>query len=161
MTTITVNYLDLTLLCVLSFFVVRGVMHGLIEEAAGLIGVVGGLFASYKYHGLVAPYLVGLMPDQSWRDILAYVFIFITVLLVVGLVARLLQKLVKFAFANFVDKLGGAGIGLLKGMVLCAIVLNLTMPFFAQAAFVRESRIIPHIASFMDVFRELLPQNLV
>ena len=43
------NYLDIIIVVILSYCVIRGVFRGLIKELSSIIGVFGGFYAAYTY----------------------------------------------------------------------------------------------------------------
>lgn len=97
-------------------------MHGFVGEVAGVVSLVGGFWAAHAYHSLLSPRLTAIA-DPAWRTIAAYVLIFLAVILVVAVLARLLQKILSFSFVSWADRLAGGLLGLAKGVLLCALAL--------------------------------------
>ena len=72
-------------------------------EVAGLLSIVGGFWVSHHFHTVLAPHLT-FITEPAWRNIASYVLLFLGVLIAVGLLARLLQKLLAFSFVGWIDK---------------------------------------------------------
>ena len=88
-------------------------------------------------------------------------FLVLGVLIAVGLLARLLQKLLAFSFVGWIDKLTGGLLGLAKGVLLCAVVLLLLQKLFGDAEFLRHSRALPYFNSLISQVRGWLPPDLI
>ena len=93
---------DLIIVLILVFFGTRGFISGFVGEVAGLVSLLGGLWAAHHYHALLAPRLT-LIVDPSWRVIAAYVLIFLGVIISVAILARILQKILSFSFVSWLE----------------------------------------------------------
>lgn len=154
------NYFDIAVLCILSMFTLRGLIRGFVAEIAGVVAIVGGLWYARRSFTTVAEYLT-FIPDPTWRQIVAYVLIFLAVMLVVGIVARILRKVLEFSFVAWVDKLAGALTGAFKGLVICAALLILVQAFLPDAAFIRNSKVIPYLQAVMEQVKSYLPPDII
>ena len=155
----SMNYLDILLVCILGLFALRGVFQGFIAEAAGLISLLGGFWCSYHYYPQAAPYIT-FVEDAAWRQIIAYAAIFLGVFLLTGILARILQKLLSLSFMVWLDKLAGLVFGLLKGLVICSLLLIAIKTFLDDAPFLRSSVITPYLRSVIETLYDLLPPDL-
>lgn len=151
---------DLIVVLALLFFAGRGFAQGFVGEVAGLISLVGGFWAAHTYHSLLALRLTAIS-DPAWRSIAAYVLIFLAVILAVALLARLLQKILSFSFVSWADRLAGCLLGLVKGVILCALALLVLQKFFYDAEFMRHSRVMPYFNALMEQVRGWLPPELL
>ncbi|WP_297826047.1 CvpA family protein [uncultured Desulfovibrio sp.] len=151
---------DLIIVLALVFFAGRGFVHGFVGEVAGVVSLVGGFWAAHAYHPLLAPRLT-FIADPAWRTIAAYVLIFLAVILGVAVLARILQKILSFAFVSWADRLAGLLLGLAKGVLLCALFLLVLQKFFHDAPFMRNSRVLPYFNALMEQMRAWLPPDLL
>ena len=154
------NYFDVAVVSILVLFTLRGFLRGFVGEVAGVVAIVGGLWFAHRFSPQVAVYL-DFVRDPLWRNVLAYALTFLAILLLVGLTARVLQKILSFSFVSWADKLAGAALGLVKGLVICSVLLLLAQRFLSDAAFMRESRVLPYLNSVMHQVRAYLPPDLV
>ena len=90
---------DVIIVLVLTAFAARGFWTGFVGEVAGLLSIVGGFWVSHHFHTVLAPHLT-FITEPAWRNIASYVLLFLGVLIAVGLLARLLQKLLAFSFVG-------------------------------------------------------------
>ena len=152
--------LAVIIVLVLTAFAARGFWTGFVGEVAGLLSIVGGFWVSHHFHTVLAPHLT-FITEPAWRNIASYVLLFLGVLIAVGLLARLLQKLLAFSFVGWIDKLTGGLLGLAKGVLLCAVVLLLLQKLFGDAEFLRHSRALPYFNSLISQVRGWLPPDLI
>lgn len=153
------NYFDVIVVCVLLLFSLRGCLRGFVGEIAGIAGILGGLWLAHRYHMTVAAHLL-FLNDPVWRVMAAYVLTFLAVLMSVGLLGRVLRKILAFSFVSWVDKAAGFLLGLLKGLIACALLLFVAQRFVGDAEFMRQSRTLPYINAVMEQVRARLPAPL-
>lgn len=154
------NYFDIAVLCILSMFTLRGLIRGLVAEIAGVVAIVGGLWYARRSFATLADYLT-FIPDPTWRQIVAYVLIFLAVMIAVGIVARILRKVLEFSFVMWVDKVAGALTGAFKGLVICSALLILVQAFLPDAVFIRDSKVIPYLKAIMEQVKNYLPPDII
>ncbi len=49
------NILDVVLLSVIALFTLRGALRGFLDEVAGLVGILGGVWLAGRYYGELGP----------------------------------------------------------------------------------------------------------
>ncbi len=150
---------DLVIVVTLVFFTLRGISNGFVGEVAGIVSLIGGFWAARTFNGQLAPHLA-FVSDPSLRYITACAILFIAVMLIIGLLARVLKKIIAFSFAAWADRLAGALLGLAKGVLLWAIVIIVLEKLFKDAPFMRDSRVIPYLSSLIDQLKQSLPPEL-
>ena len=151
---------DVIVVLVLVFFTLRGFWNGFVGEVAGLVSLVGGLWAAHNFHPLLSGYLT-FISAPAWRQLAAYVLIFIATLVLVGVLARILQKVLSFSFVAWVDKLAGGILGLAKGLLLCSLVLIVLQKLMGNMAFLQNSRALPYFTSLIEQIRAWLPPDVL
>ncbi|MBO4368668.1 MAG: CvpA family protein [Desulfovibrio sp.] len=151
---------DLIIILLLVFFSLRGLSNGFIAEVAGIIAIVGGFSCANAFQSKLAASL-GFITNPSVRSITAYVLIFIAVMLLVSLIARILRKILEISFAKWIDNLAGLLLGLAKGLLLCSLCLIVIQALFANAPFIQNSHTIPYLTAFIERLREWMPADLM
>lgn len=156
----TLNYFDMIILVLLGLFLLRGVMNGLLIELFGLLGLVGGLLYAGYAHQDVGPYLADLIRRPDWREIASYALVFFGVLLAVDLLTRVASKALSLPASPLLDKGLGAVLGLMRGLVACAICLVLLRHFVSDTPFFKESFVAPWLGPVLDFVKLYLPAGL-
>jgi membrane protein required for colicin V production len=128
----------------IAFSVIAAAIEGFFHEAFKLAGlVVGYLLAAWQYHRLAdwfAPHL-----KSPWLgEIAGFLIIFFAVLLIAGIAGRIARSVVKKAGLAGIDRFLGAVLGLLKGVLVVAIVLTAVAAFAPGAKWLAGSRLAPY-----------------
>lgn len=155
----TFNYFDVAVLCILGLFTLRGLLQGLVAEVAGVAAIIAGFWYAHRVYQDVAAYLTAIA-DPTWRDIAAYLLVFLAVVVLVGFLARLLRKVLAFSFISWIDKLAGGALGLVKGLLICSLLLILVQRFLGEPAFMHNSAVLPYLNAVMEQIRNHLPADL-
>lgn len=158
------NILDLAILALLGFFLVKGLMQGLIREVMGLVGIVAGLFLGLAYYGQLAQLArQALRIEAPWLDAVSFgVILLVVFALVVSLGALITSALAKMRLSPLNRLLGGA-LGLLKGVLLAYLLLNmllLLMPFSPPQQ-LRSSLAAPYVISIGREVMSLAPDDFI
>ncbi|MCB9493833.1 MAG: CvpA family protein [Desulfobacteraceae bacterium] len=154
------NGLDIAILCILGFTLVRGIMTGLVQSVSGLIGAVAGFYAAYFYYPALADFLKKWVEPGSALNIASFFVIFCAVVIVVTLIGRMLKWIMKIVFLGWVDRLGGGLIGLLKGcIVVSALVIVLTTFLPPKSPVLKNSTILPYVSEVSELMMELVPSD--
>lgn len=154
------NYFDVLLLGILALFSVRGAVRGLLDEVAGLVGLVLGVYFAGLFYTPLGARMAPAFREASWAYALAYGLILVGAMLVVALCARVLHKVMKVAYADWINHTAGAVVGALKGLLACVIIVAL-LDFFLQGAdFVRQSQVAPHIRTVTTWVKATVPPSL-
>jgi membrane protein required for colicin V production len=135
---------DWIILAFLMFSVIAAAIEGFFREAFGLAGlVVGYIVAAWQYHRLAnwfAPYL-----KSPWvGEIAGFLIIFFAVLIVAGAAGHIARWAMKKAGLSTIDRVLGAVLGLLKGVLVVAIVLTAVTAFAPAARWLADSEFAPY-----------------
>ena len=113
------NKIDILLLVILGFGLIRGFMRGLIIEMASLLAIVVGIYGAIHFSFFTARLLGELMPSsQQTIEVVAFGITLIVLMLAVMFLAKVLTKMLKAAELGFLNRLAGALFGVLKAAVI-------------------------------------------
>jgi membrane protein required for colicin V production len=135
---------DWIILGFLVFSVTAAAIEGFFHEAFKLAGlVVGYLLAAWQYHRLAdwfAPHL-----KSPWLgEIAGFLIIFFAVLIIAGIAGRIARSVMRKAGLSGIDRFLGAVLGLLKGVLVVAIVLTAMTAFAPAAKWLAGSQLAPY-----------------
>lgn len=155
-----INYFDVLLLALMLLFAVRGGIRGLVDEVAGLVGLILGVYAAGLWYTPFGLRMAPAFRDTGWAYMLAYGLILVAVMVGVALLAKVLHKILKFAYADWINHLCGGVAGLLKGVLVCVVIVALLDFFLQGAEFVRASQIAPQVRVVTTWIKGAVPPNL-
>lgn len=123
--TFDMAWVDIGLLVFLLLSVVVGLLRGFVFELLSLAGWFAAYFAARYGAPLAMPHIPVGPPGSALNHGVAFAAVFLLALLVWGLTARLLRSLIRATPLNPVDRLFGAGFGLLRGLIVLLVLTAL------------------------------------
>jgi len=142
------NLLDIAIIVIMIFFVVRGIFRGFFMEIASLAGVILGIVLGFRLHprmtGILRPYLLSF--DDFTLQLISFALIFTIVLLLCNLTGWIIKFILNKTSLGWADRGLGAGLSVLKGIIV-VYVLMVILTFFlpSQAPLVARSQLAPWI----------------
>ncbi len=116
--------LDITGIIIILLFFIRGYMKGIIMAAFSVIAILLGLLVALKLSQSFATWL--LVNDyiaSGWAQVISYVVLFIGVVLIVRMLAKLLQKAIEGLMLGIFNKLAGGIVYAFLGAVIWSSLL--------------------------------------
>ena len=130
------NVFDIVIAALLIFGFVRGVMKGLFVEVASLAAIIGGVYGAIHFSYFIGDFLKEAVSwDQEYVSLAAFAGTFITIIVTIALLGKMLTKLADFAALGVINKILGGVFGAIKiGLILSVIFIffgkmNDTIPF--------------------------------
>ncbi len=100
--------LDIIFAVVVIIAMIKGYQRGLIVGVFSFVALIVGLAAAIKLSTVVAGYIGRTVKvSQQWLPLLSFAVIFLIVVLLVHLAARLIEKSVQIAMLGWLNRLGG------------------------------------------------------
>jgi membrane protein required for colicin V production len=139
-----VNIADWIILLALVISVVQAASSGFFQEAFGIVGLVFGyLLAAWQYRRL-AGHFEAYISSKWLGEIVAFLAIFLGVMVLAGILGKIVRWLMKEAGLNVVDRFFGGVLGLLRGCLLVAIVLVSMTAFTPTSRWLQGSSLAPY-----------------
>lgn len=155
------NLLDMLIIVILCFCLIRGVFRGLIKEISSIIGVLGGFYAAYTYYPLLAKPMSSWISNTGYLNILSFMVIFCVVLIVISILGIVIKYLLNIAFLGWVDRICGAGFSLLKGVLIVSVLMLILTAFLPQgAALVKQSLLAPHVVVVSEKMAKVVSKDM-
>lgn len=128
------NYLDLIIILVVGFFVIKGLRRGFFQEILGLLGLVVALIVATKYTSNAAIWIDKFLDlPPVLVTLLGFLLIFFAIVFGVQLITHVLQRIARYSFLGWLEKLAGGIVGFLKGATIVSLlILFLFMIPFAK-----------------------------
>jgi len=139
--------IDIVFLILMVFAIWKGVSKGLIIALFSIIGFIVGLAAALKLSALVAVKLSAATNSSGkWLPLIAFILVFVAVLILVNLGARLIQKSFEMLMLGWINRIGGVLLYVLLYSILYSIFLfYASMLHFIQPESIAASQVYPYI----------------
>ena len=127
------NYLDVIIAIPLLWGAYKGWQRGLIFEVAMIIGMILGFYLAFKFSSLFE-HLVGtyIHGSNSALPYLTFFLVFIGVIIVMILLAKFLEKIIKISSLTPINQVLGAVFGCIKFCLAVSVLLSLFRPMDAR-----------------------------
>ena len=152
------NWLDIILLVIIAVTIVIGAIRGFVRQIIGLLAVIVGLILAIRYYSYVAEVFTFVRNDVL-AQLLGFFLVFVAVLCVGWMINIFLTKAVRGPFRSLNHFLG-AGLGLIKGILICGVVVFGLLVFPVNTGMIKESLLAPYCIKIVDTAYDLIPQEL-
>ena len=158
---IPLGWVDLVLLAVFLLSVLVGLWRGFVFEIVSLLGWL----LAFIIANSAGPFLAELIPlsssDPQVRLWVAYIVVFVLVLLTCTLFARMLRALISATPLSFVDHLLGGAFGVVRGSLILVVVATLvTLSPYANSTTWKSSHGALWLGVALEGLKPILPQSL-
>jgi len=150
------NWLDIVILVAIAVAAFLGLRMGLIKAVLLLAGIIVGVILAGHYSGPLGERLTFIASEGVAKGI-AFAIIMIAVLVVAAIVASLLTWTAKVVMLGWVNRLGGAVLGLLLGALFCGARLAMWVHFLGAAEAITDSAIATILLDRLPMVLALLP----
>ncbi|MDH4205388.1 MAG: CvpA family protein [Desulfobacteraceae bacterium] len=126
------NLFDLIIISILCFCLIRGIFTGLIREVLSVTGVLAGFLAASTSYVKVAKFLPHWIPDASKIKLLSFLSIFFGFIITISILGGIIKSLLKIDLLRSVDRTFGAGVGIVKGVLIVSVLLLALTAFLPE-----------------------------
>ena len=161
------SIVDLVLILIIAAFAFFGLFFGFIHTLGSLLGTVLGVFLASRLIDPVYEAYGWLLGGGAVGKVIMFVILFVLISRLVGLMFWFLEKtfnLLKIIpFAKTINRLLGAVLGFLEGVLVVAVVVYIALQFIHAGALeqtLRSSPVVIHLLYIVDVIKFLFPQQL-
>ena len=170
---LSINYFDFIIAIFLLWSAYRGFTKGFLIMAASLAALVLGVWGAIRFSHLTAALLISTFGLQTqYLGLISFALTFLIIVILVHLLSRALDKLVKAVALGIVNRLAGLLFGILKTAFLISIFLVILNGINNRIPFIPEehkensllyqplSRLAPAIFPFLyfDEIRDRIPE---
>lgn len=153
------NWLDVILIVILIVTSFLGIIKGLVKQLFGLLAVIIGLILALGFYSQVSWLYRRLISNEVLSHFLGFITIFLAVLCIGWLSSRTLSKLIKGPL-KLLNKVLGGGLGLLKGILVCGVVVFALLVFPISKKALKESQLSPVCLQMTRAIIGLIPREL-
>jgi membrane protein required for colicin V production len=130
--------LDIIFAVLIGLAIFRGYQRGLVAGVFSLVAIIIGLAAALKLSAAVAGYIgQAVRVSDRWLPIISFIVVFLLVLWLIRLGARLIQKTMEMAALGWINRLGG----ILLYAVVFIIVYSILLFYAGQVRLLQPDTI--------------------
>lgn len=153
--------LDYGVLVIVGLSIGLGWWRGFVYELLSLLGWIAAYFVARLFATQVSGYVPDVVTSEVTKTAVAYACLFVSTLMVSGIVAWSLSKLVRFVGMGLMDGVLGGVFGLLRGVLLVMVLVLLAgLTSLPQQSFWRESWSGKSLQSAAVFTKDFLPENV-
>ncbi len=118
--------IDIIVLAIICLFGVAGAKRGFVWEVLTVIGIVVGLWIPYAFNHQIGDFIAEYTSPGLLRIIVTlfvFLFIFAAIYILCSYIGYSLRKVFEKTFLNWIDRVLGTFVGLVKGGLLVAMIL--------------------------------------
>ena len=153
------NWVDLILLVILGLTVLFGVMRGFVRQIIGILAVIVGLILAVNYYLVVSDFFSRWISSSTLSNFVAFIGIFIAVLCLGGILSFIFSKVIRGPL-KFVNHALGGGLGLLKGLLICGVIVFAMLVFPFKEDALKQSFLAPYCVRVTKAVLYLIPDDL-
>ncbi|MCK4943675.1 MAG: CvpA family protein [Candidatus Aminicenantes bacterium] len=154
------NILDIAFLIVISLSIVFGILKGFVRELFSLVFFIIAVILSFLYYFEAGNLFLKQIKNRNVADFVGFMLIFISILIIGSLVTYVIKKLFVIGPLRSIDRILGGGFGLLRGILISAILVFGLISFPLDEQLVVKSRLSPYVIQTIQVFINLFPDKL-
>ena len=116
------NIIDIIALIPLAYFGFIGYKKGIVKELFGLAALILAIVATLKTsHYILTQLSANTDLESPYLPLIVYVLVFLAAFVLVILMGRLVEKVIKAAQLNFLNRFFGLVLGLVKALLLVSL----------------------------------------
>jgi len=157
-----VSLLDLLLVVIIGGSVVFGFLAGFARAGLGFLAAVTGILFGFWFYGIPAEWIRKYVSSSTFSNLAGFLIVFFACALVGGLIGKLLSKLFKWTGLSWLDRIMGAGFGLVRGGLAAVAFVAVLMAFTPKPvpAWMTGSILLPYAIDASNILASLAPRAL-
>ena len=153
------NWIDVILVSILALTSILGIVKGLVKQVFGLLAVIIGLILALGFYSQVSWLYLRFVSNEVLAHFLGFLTIFLIVLCLGWVSSYGLSKFIKGPLKLLNNILGG-GLGLVKGILICGVVVFALLVFPISKKALKESALSPVCLQMTRAIISLIPKEL-
>jgi membrane protein required for colicin V production len=150
------NWLDIVILILIAIPTFIGLKIGIIKSLFTIVGMIVGVVLAGRFSESLAGALA-FISDPGWAKIAAFAIILIGVMVIASVLAAVISKVISAVLLGWVNRLGGAVLGFIMGVLFCGALLAVWVNFRGIGGTVSDSALARLLLDGFPFVLALLP----
>ena len=156
------SLLDLVLLVIVGGSVVMGFWAGFARAGVGFLSAIAGILFGFWFYGIPAEWIHKYVSSPTFSNLMGFLVVFLACVVLGGLIGKLLAKLFKWTGLSWLDRMLGAGFGLVRGAIAAVAFVSVLMAFTPKPVpkWMTGSIVLPYALDGSNIIASLAPRAL-
>ena len=146
---------DIIILVVIAVPTFIGLKVGIVKALLIVVGGIIGIVLAGRY----SDQLGAVFSDDAWAKVVAFAVILLAVLIVASIVAKLVKWALSAVLLGWANRLGGAVLGFILGVLFCGAVLTMWVKYMEAGDIIQESALANFLVDSFPIALGLLPAS--
>ncbi|MCX6581908.1 MAG: CvpA family protein [Candidatus Aminicenantes bacterium] len=154
------NVLDIVFLIIVGISILLGIIKGFIRELFSLVFLIIGGVLAFLFYNDVGGVLVKLLKNRNISNFAGFIVIFAGVLIAGAIITYAIKKVFTFGPLKAVDRILGGVFGLVRGILISAVIVLMFLAFPVHDDLPVKSKIAPYLVDTIRVVMKWLPESV-
>ncbi len=152
------NWLDILIAVIIVISIIGGLMAGIIKILFTIAGLIIGVVLAGNYSGALADKLT-FIADPNIANIVAFIIIMLVVMIIAAVLAFVIKKVASAILLGWVNRIGGAVLGVFLGMIFCGALLAMWVKYLGISDVVSNSWLASFLLDKFPIVMGFLPDE--
>jgi membrane protein required for colicin V production len=150
------NWLDIVIIVAIAITTFIGLKIGLIKTVLSLAGLIIGVILAGLFYVPLSEKLT-FISQPTLSKVVAFAIILVGIMVIAAVLAMVLKWATSLMMLGWVNRIGGAALGLVLGSILCGAVLALWVSLFGAGETIANSGLAAFLLKKFPLVLGLLP----
>ena len=152
-----IDYVFVVIILVSTFFALR---KGLVREIISLVSLLAGFILAAFYYPTIARFFLEVARTEAVANLIGFLAIFISTLVIGAVAAFFVNRFIKMAALEWIDRLMGGVFGFLRGWAISSIIALALIAFPVRQDMLTRSVFAPYLLAGARAAVLLVPEQL-
>ena len=117
------NWLDVVLIVAIALSAIVGYRMGLVQSAAGLVGILVGITIASRLDDKAASIFSSATDNENAQTVAGFLLVFVLVIAAAMVLSTIVNKMLRVIMLGWVNQLGGLALGAVVAMAIASAAL--------------------------------------
>ena len=154
------NLLDFIFIIIVFLSILLGVVKGFVRELFSLAFFIIGVILAFLFYNEVGDLFFKQMKNRDVANFIGFIIVFTMVLIVGSIVTFVIKKAFVVEPLKSIDRILGGVFGLLRGILISAILVLGFMMFPINDEMLSKSQLSPYLYQTIKIVTTFFPENI-